>query len=335
MISLRYSLLLLAISSSQLFAKSDTIEYVNQVLEPTGGKIEAPKEWFYKEYHSGPAFRWTISKENPTNDKPYQTGMNIQLFAHIKKKTKRSPKEFVTEFMNSKRKNSQILSSCSEQDQGLFTRVCLETIEGPYRIMYSGFWGSNNLDMAIMTVSGAPVEQWEQNSPIFQRMSSFELIDVSRFLSDSINRSEPPGPKNEKATTALAMKTYYPQGGIKKDTGRVQTENIRLISAEQEFAKNYTPQDLAAIIQAIQKVAIEEFHGVPSEGAIVLQVNLQKEAFPKIDILQQDDINQDALQRIYTRLSRMEIKTKKSDVSFHIEMKICRLANDIPLQGTP
>lgn len=322
MILLRTSLLLLAISVSQAFSKTDTIEYTTQVLEPTGGKIEIPKGWFYKEYHGGPVLRWTISKENSTKDNSYQTGMNIQLFADIKKQTKKSPKEFVIGLLNSKRKNSQVLSTCSEQDQGLFKRVCLETIEGPYRIQYSGFWGSNDIDLAIVTVSGAPVEQWERNSAIFQRMSSFELIDMSRFPTDSAKGSQPPQTRKEQAQTAPAWKTYHPQGGIKKDSGRVQIELVRLISTEEEFGRNYTAQDLAAVVRTIQKTVTEEFGGTPSEGALIVQATVRKEAPPKFVIMQQGDIDQDVLQRIYDRLSQMEIRAKVSDVSFQIQMTV-------------
>jgi len=61
---------------------------------------------------------------------------------------------------------------------GLFTRVCLETEEGPHHILYSLFWGSNDLDMFVISIAGTPKELWDQFSPTFDRMSGFELVDA-------------------------------------------------------------------------------------------------------------------------------------------------------------
>jgi hypothetical protein len=69
----------------------------------------------------------------------------------------------------------------AEVDQGLFTRICLETEEGPYRILYSPFWGSSGMDLAVVSIAGTTKELWETYAPIFDRMSAFELIDMKRF----------------------------------------------------------------------------------------------------------------------------------------------------------
>jgi hypothetical protein len=66
-------------------------------------------------------------------------------------------------------------------NQGLFTRTCLETEEGPHHILYSLFWGSNGLDIAVISIAGTAKELWQTYSSTFDRMSSFELIDMKRF----------------------------------------------------------------------------------------------------------------------------------------------------------
>ena len=71
-----------------------------------------------------------------------------------------------------------------EKDQGLFTRIALETEEGPYHILYSLFWGNNNLDIAVTTVAGTTKDRWEIFAPTFDKIRSFELIDMSRFEDD-------------------------------------------------------------------------------------------------------------------------------------------------------
>ena len=54
--------------------------YLLQILEPSGGKIARPKDWFYAEQHHGPVYSWTISRED-TKKGPYETGFRIQTFA--------------------------------------------------------------------------------------------------------------------------------------------------------------------------------------------------------------------------------------------------------------
>ena len=60
-------------------------------------------------------------------------------------------------------------------------RQCLETEEGPYHVLYSAFWGANGLDMSVLSTAGTTKELWEVYAPTFDRMSAFELIDMSRF----------------------------------------------------------------------------------------------------------------------------------------------------------
>src|SRR5436189_1956634 len=89
-------------------------EFVAQILEPTGGKIQRPIGWFYTERHSLPSlYTWILSREDASKG-PYTTAVR--------------------------------------NDQGMFTRVCLETEEGPHHLLYSLFW-SNNIDIVVATIA--------------------------------------------------------------------------------------------------------------------------------------------------------------------------------------
>lgn len=159
--------------------------FVMQVLEPTGGKIVRPEKWFYCEGHREHAFMWTISKEDTVEGKfPYDTGVRIQAFAGILEATGQSPEDFIRGFFaKTKGKADVVHKTCEATDQGLFTRICLEVTEGEYRILYSLFWG-NGMDMAVISIAGAKREDWDLYSDTFNRMSSFELIDMERFPED-------------------------------------------------------------------------------------------------------------------------------------------------------
>ncbi|GHC63961.1 hypothetical protein GCM10007100_34450 [Roseibacillus persicicus] len=156
--------------------------YVLQVMEPSGGKILRPKEWFYNEGHRESVWMWTISKEDTEKGtKSYDTGVRIQAILGLEEKTGKTPQKFIEEFVEQKKKSAtEVHRTCEIVDQGLFSRICLETTEGGHRILYSMFWG-NDLDIAVVSIAGAKKEEWDQYQKIFNRMSDFELIDMTRF----------------------------------------------------------------------------------------------------------------------------------------------------------
>jgi hypothetical protein len=171
-----------SVSGSTQRTASAPTEFVTQVLEPTGGKILRPKDWFYNEGHRGPTYMWTLSREDISKGQPYTTGVRIQTFVGVKDSTGKSAKEFILAFVAAKEKEAtKVIKTCAEKDQGLFTHICLETEEGPYHILYSLFWGSKNLDVAVVSIAGTTKELWDTYSPTFDKMSAFELIDMSRF----------------------------------------------------------------------------------------------------------------------------------------------------------
>ncbi len=125
---------------------------------------------------------WTLSREDTTGNNPYTRGVRIQLFAKIKEGTGKTAKEFILDFVAAKKKEATtVIKTCKEQDQGLFTRICLETEEGHHHIIYSLFWGSSGMDMAVVSIAGTTNELWETYAPTFEKMNALELIDMKRF----------------------------------------------------------------------------------------------------------------------------------------------------------
>jgi len=178
--SLAAALLVFATSA---FAGTAPTEFVTQILEPTGGKISRPKDWFYVEAHHGPVYDWMLTREDTDGGKkPYTTGVRIQTFTGVKEGTGKSAKQFILDFLASKKKEAaKVVKTCESKEQYLFTRICLETEEGPHHILYSLFWGNNDLDVAVVTIAGTTKELWSTYEPTFNKMGEFELIDMKRF----------------------------------------------------------------------------------------------------------------------------------------------------------
>jgi hypothetical protein len=157
-----------------------------QVLEPTGGRIARPKDWFYRESHREGHFAWTLSREDSAQG-PYLVGVRMQAIFDARQQTGQVPHDFVAGFIASKRSVTQVQSECAERVVGLFKRRCIETVEkspasptGDFRIMYSLFY-DDEMDLVVLSIAGAPSNEWEQASPLFNVMAEFELLDVSRF----------------------------------------------------------------------------------------------------------------------------------------------------------
>ncbi len=173
-------ILAVLLTKDDSFEKSVPDDFELQLLEPLGGKILRPKNWYYTEGHRDPSYNWIISKEDVRKG-PYDTGVRIQTLVGIQKETGQSPKDFVLDFYEQKKNSVQkVYKTCDPQDQGLFTRICLEVDEGAYRILYSLFWG-NRVDLVVVSTAGAKKEDWPTYEPIFNRMAAFELIDMKRF----------------------------------------------------------------------------------------------------------------------------------------------------------
>jgi hypothetical protein len=169
-------LLALSVAASAETAPS---EFVTQILEPTGGKILRPKDWFYHELHHGPVFVWTLSREDST---PYTTGVSIQTLMRVREGTGKTARQFILDFAaDRKSAAARVIKSCEPTEQYLFTRLCLETEEGPYHVLYSLFWATDGGDIAVVSIAGTTRELWDTYAPTFEKMGTFEIIDMKRF----------------------------------------------------------------------------------------------------------------------------------------------------------
>jgi hypothetical protein len=132
-----------------------------QVLEPTGGKILKPKDWFYTESHQNNNLTWIISKEDASIGR-YDTGLKIQAIVGIKEKTGISAEDFLGKHLSSKKEGAkQIFHECEPAERGLFKSMCIHVEEEPYRIFYSIFW-NNNMDIGVIMTGGAKLEDWHK-----------------------------------------------------------------------------------------------------------------------------------------------------------------------------
>ena len=159
--------------------------FVLQPLAETDGQIARPRDWFFASQGTPSGWMWTLSRED-TSKGPYDVGMRIQMLLGYTESSGKPREAFVREFLAGKRAAAEVLRECGAPvDIGAFQRLCLEVIEevalpAPavsrrFRVLYSLMWGEE-LDVVVVTIFGAPPEEWETAGPIADAMAAFRLI---------------------------------------------------------------------------------------------------------------------------------------------------------------
>jgi hypothetical protein len=149
--------------------------YELQKLDTTEGRIAKPKGWHYVHRADKFSLHWVLSKEDTQLGSGYRTGMRIQFTPAATQATKMRPGQFIERFIAQKQQAVEVKRACPAATVGQFQRRCLETVEGPYRILYSLFW-SDELDAIVISTFGAPAGEWAEASRIADRMNEFELL---------------------------------------------------------------------------------------------------------------------------------------------------------------
>ena len=183
--------------------------YLRQALEPTGGEIARPIDWFFRSDETPSGWLWTLSKEDPAQG-PYLTGQRIQLLVGVEASSGLTRAAFARQYLDDRRKGARVVRECPATDQGEFYRRCLEVVQtvdsgkGPraFRILYSMMWGKR-MDLVVSSTFGAPEETWKEASRLAGPMTEFRLIngDTERWVSKATHiRSwggDKPGPIGE------------------------------------------------------------------------------------------------------------------------------------------
>jgi hypothetical protein len=159
-------------------------EFVTQSLEPLGGEILRPRYWHYSEYHQPSRCNWTISRERNAN-RTYTTGVKIQFFIGVKSNTQTSAEKAMRQQAEIRREQaSKVYNDFGQINTGLFHRIGFEVMEGPFRVIYSYFWG-HEMDVAAVTIAGTKASLWKTYCPVFEKMRDFTVIDPARFRKET------------------------------------------------------------------------------------------------------------------------------------------------------
>ncbi|MCL2829482.1 MAG: hypothetical protein FWD77_01940 [Betaproteobacteria bacterium] len=145
-------------------------------LDQIGARIKRPANWHYKETRMETSYSWTFSLEDGS-DETYTTGVHVQAFPSIQKKTGEGGEGFAYSFIEQKRKvATKVLKVCPDWKDGSYTRSCLETEEGPKHYLYSLAWEKNK-DVVVISIASTEKELWPRYESVFETMAKFEFSD--------------------------------------------------------------------------------------------------------------------------------------------------------------
>ena len=174
------------LTNAQTKATTPT-NFVQQILEPTGAKVQRPKDWSYAEFHGKglaqpprPGDKWQYYHWSISPDPSKDTLVNIQTIVGVKEYNGKTPKEFIEDVVipAMKKKADKVLKCCTENKHKSFTRICMEAELYQKHFLYSFFWSDDDLDVAVISIASTAKDLWDTYSPVFDKMNGFELIDM-------------------------------------------------------------------------------------------------------------------------------------------------------------
>lgn len=156
--------------------------YVRQQLEPTGGEIARPIDWYFHTQQTPSGWIWTMSKQDSRKG-TWLTGQRIQLMVGVEGSSGLTRAGFVDRYLADRRRGTRVLLECPATDMGEFHRRCLEVVETGevdgkprnFRVMHSLMWGKE-LDMVVTSTFGAPSETWREDALRSEPMTGFRLL---------------------------------------------------------------------------------------------------------------------------------------------------------------
>ena len=155
------------------------VEFVTQTLEPLGGKMLRPRDWFYSENHGAARRMWAMSREDPRGGR-YVTGVSVQLLSDREAVTGQTAERFIRGYAEHlKSRASRVVENFDEVETGPFRRIGVGVEEGENRLRYSLYWLAGGGDLAVVVTAGTRATLWDVYEPIFDVMGDFDLIGAA------------------------------------------------------------------------------------------------------------------------------------------------------------
>jgi hypothetical protein len=154
------------------------------VLQPYGGRMLVPVGWKMTTHRDDATSFWDVVPANsPARGEP-DAMMSVQFEPGMGRNGGEKPSAWIERaFAEVKASALQVFKECGPSQAGLIIRYCLEVEQRSpagrvYHTRYSAFAADDMAGMFGLTIQRSLTTKWSEMEPIFNRMSTVELIDM-------------------------------------------------------------------------------------------------------------------------------------------------------------
>jgi hypothetical protein len=122
-------------------------------------------------------------------------------------------------------------------------------------------------------------------------------------------------------------RTYFPTNSAATNApvGRVQKQNFRLLSTEEEFTRSIGVSELADFIRKTEHAIDSALGATNAAFELVVQTSLAKDKKPFFEMASKGDVSEPALQRIYDSLGHLpDLRSRKNDLKYEVRFAITK-----------
>ena len=185
---------LITILGQPIFAAETAapLKLVSQKLDITGGELIRPENWSYSWDMHSQSVVWKLSENEYDSkqnlDKP---SVIMQIFPETKRIIGKPPEKLAFEFLEQVKASGNVMNFCRFSTQNGIVKTCLETLEKSSKALdkvthnaYAVSWDSKR-GWLLLTTFSAPIERWEELSPIFLTISNVKIFRDDSNKKDS------------------------------------------------------------------------------------------------------------------------------------------------------
>jgi hypothetical protein len=155
---------------------------------------------------------------------------------------------------------------------------------------------------------------------VFSAMFSVAILSA---LAETTNYQSPVDGNNYRAD----WHRYSPTNSASTNAivGRVQKQEIRLLSTQEVFARNVEVSELANYIKATEQQIDKTIGSTNDAFALMVKTTLSKDKKPDFKIASSPDTSHEVLQKIHDGLTQMpDFRSKSDEVSYEVRYSVAK-----------
>jgi hypothetical protein len=262
-----------------------------------------PKGWHFSTVASKDGLAYRVTREEPSREKGFLTGLTVNVIHGVKKKSKADPSLYAAYHVENYLQEAKVISKPKLDRSGRFARIQCEVekelpaaAEGLFRIRMVTL-ANDETDLLYVLIFGAPSDRWEQD------------WKIGRQLFDPIELPHEPAEVAGKVVSAKvnSIRLYVPTGELPARLG----DDPKLIS-------NY--------VKAVEKAAATALASAdkPEAKGLFLTVGMKPNKTTRAWCQAvEGEVPDELLRKIEKEVAKVEpCQVKKGTMAFALELNL-------------